>query len=349
LKIIAKKSVALTSMKYYLPIILVFLCLSCTKKNAHIATVGFYNVENLFDTTDNLKTVKDEQFTPNGEKAWNSDRYASKLQNLAKVISQLANETTPTFLGVCEIENKQVLADLINEPALEAANYAIAHRESPDERGIDVGFLYKKNVFSVNSIIAYQPDLSFYNDKTRDILYVKGALTNGEQLHFIINHWPSRGGGKQKSEPKRMAAANTLLSIQHEIQANDPDAKIIVMGDFNDEPSDNSITATLHTSCDYKQVNKNQLYNAFCTFENQEKGSYRYRDDWEILDQIMVSETMISDTSGIHYKEGSAGIKEEPWMLQSGKYEGFPLRTFGGSKYLNGFSDHFPVFIELKN
>ncbi|MDB4160903.1 endonuclease/exonuclease/phosphatase family protein [Bacteroidia bacterium] len=336
-------------MKYYLSVLIAFLCLSCTKKDAHIATVGFYNVENLFDTKDDPNTYKDEQFTPNGDKGWNKVRYASKLQNLATVISQLANNSTPTFLGVCEIENKHVLEDLINEPALLAANYGIAHRESPDERGIDVGFLYNKNVFSVSTTIAYQPDLSAYNDKTRDILYVKGKLTSGEVLHFIINHWPSRGGGKQKSEPKRIAAANTLLSIQKKIQAEDLDAKVIVMGDFNDEPSNKSITEILHVSCDYNQVNKNQLYNAFCTFENQEKGSYRYRDDWDMLDQIMVSETMISDTSGIHYKVGSAGIKEEPWMLQSGKYEGFPLRTFGGSKYLNGFSDHFPVFIELKN
>jgi|TARA_B110000902_G_scaffold29614_1_gene32009 predicted extracellular nuclease len=346
---IHKKSVALTSMKYSLCVVIAFLCFSCSEQELTTTTVGFYNVENLFDTKDDLNTYKDEQFTPKGDKRWNRVRYASKLQNLATVISQLANNSSPTFLGVCEIENKQVLEDLINEPALQAANYGIAHRESPDERGIDVGFLYNKNVFSISTIEAYQPDLSAYNDKTRDLLYVKGKLTNGEVLHFVINHWPSRGGGKQKSEPKRIAAANTLLSIQKKIQAEDIDAKIIVMGDFNDEPSNKSITEILHVSCDYNQVDNDQLYNAFCTFENQEKGSYRYRNSWDMLDQIMLSKSIITDTLGLHFIPNSAGIKAEQWMIQTGKYQGFPLRTFGGNNYLNGYSDHFPVFIELSN
>lgn len=325
---------------------LLFL-LSCNETEISSGSIAFYNLENLFDTEDDPDTYLDEQFTPKGEKRWDKERYQSKLTNLAKVISQLANDEAPTFLGVCEIENKKVLQDLVNEPAIQAANYGIAHIESPDERGIDVGFLYNKDVFSVISIEAHQPDLSSYKDKTRDILYVKGKLANGDILHFLINHWPSRGEGRKESEPKRIAAATTLLAIHQKITRENPEAKIIVMGDFNDEPSNNSISTTLAVACDVNNVAKNQLFNAFCKLEDADKGSYRYRSYWDMLDQIMVSKSMITDTAGLHYIPGSEGIKAESWMIQTGKYEGFPLRTFGGNNYLNGYSDHFPVYIEL--
>lgn len=336
-------------MKYTYYVIILLTLLACNEQEISTGSVAFYNVENLFDTTDDPDTYLDEQFTPKGEKRWDNERYEEKLQNLAKVISQLANNKAPTFLGVCEIENKKVLQDLVNQPAIEAANYGIAHIESPDERGIDVGFLYNKDFFKVNSAKAYQPDLSSYNDKTRDILHVKGTLANGVVLHFIINHWPSRGRGRKESEPKRVIAAKTLLSIQREIQAQDPNAKIIVMGDFNDEPSNNSISKTLNVACDIDIVNDNQLFNAFCKLEDADKGSYRFRSYWDMLDQIMISKSMITDTSGIHFIPKSAAIKAESWMIQTGKYKGFPLRTYGGNNYLNGYSDHFPVYIELGN
>lgn len=321
--------------------------LSCNEKKISSGSIAFYNVENLFDTKDDKDTHLDEQFTPKGEKRWDEEKYKSKLQNLAKVISQLANNQAPTFLGICEIENKKVLQDLVNEPAIKAANYGIAHIESPDERGIDVGLLYDESIFTVLSTKAYQPDLSAYNDKTRDILYVKGKLADGDVLHFLINHWPSRGEGRKESEPKRIAAAKTLLAIQKEIQSDNPNAKIIVMGDFNDEPSNTSIAKTLNVACDVDNVKDDQLFNAFCKLEDADKGSYRYRNYWDMLDQIMVSKSMITDTAGIHFIPKSAGIKAEDWMIQTGKYEGFPLRTYGGNNYLGGYSDHFPVYISL--
>jgi predicted extracellular nuclease len=339
--------ILLNPMKYlyYTLIFLVFI--SCNEDEVSTVSVGFYNVENLFDTKDNPKTY-DNQFTPSDDKKWDKVKYAEKLQNLAKVIRQLADNKYPTFLGVCEVENKKVLQDLANQPALKQANYGVAHIESPDERGIDVALLYNKSIFKINEVIAYQPDLSSCNDKTRDILYVKGELANGEILHFMINHWPSRGGGRKESEHKRITAAKMLLSIQKEIQAKDPRAKIIVMGDFNDEPSNQSISKTLNVACDIKNIEKNQLFNAFCNLEKQDYGSYRYRSYWDMLDQIMVSKSLITDTVGIHFIPNSAGIKSESWMIQTGKYEGFPLRTYGGNKYLAGYSDHLPVYISLQ-
>lgn len=334
-------------MRYTYYSILVLFCFACGKQEIRSASVAFYNVENLFDTMDDPDTYKDEQFTSKGDKRWDEKRYKAKLGNLAKVISETVDNASPSFLGVCEIENRQVLEDLIQQPVLKNAKYSIAHIESPDERGIDVALLYDASIFTVLSTKAYQPDLSVYKDKTRDILHVKGKLANGEILHFMVNHWPSRGEGRQKSEPKRIAAAKMLLSIQNEILENQPNAKIIVMGDFNDEPSNRSISEILNTSCDTEKTAANQLYNAFCGLENEDKGSYRYRSYWDMLDQIMISKSLITDTDGIHFIPNSAAIKAEPWMIQTGKYEGFPLRTFGGNKYLNGYSDHFPVYLKL--
>jgi predicted extracellular nuclease len=334
-------------MKWYL-LSICTLVLSCNEQDSKTATVAFYNLENLFDTLPNIDS-SDIEYTPNGEKKWDTDKYTAKLQHLAKVISELANGEPPTFLGVCEIENKKVLEDLIAEPSLKNVDYAIVHLESPDERGIDVGFIYNKSLFTVEHFTAHQPDLSYSNDKTRDILHVQGKVINGETLHFIINHWPSRGGYSEKSDEKRNAAATKLNAIKYSILKTEPNAKIIVMGDFNDEPSNTSIAETLAASCNQSATAKDQFFNAFCAMDNAEKGSYRYKNTWEMLDQIMVSSALLTDTTGIHFKKNSATIKSEPWMLQTGKFEGYPLRTFAGNTYLNGYSDHLPVYIVLQN
>jgi len=328
------------------------LAVGCRRpiKQQHIEgawAIGFYNVENLFDTQDDPHTF-DEDFTPKGKMQWNNERYQTKLSNLATVISQMASGSAPVFLGVCEVENKSVLEDLVNEEKLKKENYGIVHIESPDERGIDVGFLYQKDKFTVTHSDHFQPNLSEFQDKTRDILYIKGKTSNDETLHFLINHWPSRGGGRKESEPKRIIAAQTLKAQVAKILAADSQAKIIVMGDFNDEPSNKSISQTLGVSCEANSTAANQLFNAFCGIEKQDKGSYRYRDYWDMLDQIMVSKTMLNDTAGARVVPQSANIFAEEWMIQTGKYSGFPLRTFGGRNYLGGYSDHFPVYLQIQ-
>ena len=334
-------------MKWYF-ILTLTVFISCNEQELKTASVAFYNLENLFDTEHDFNS-SDNQFTPDGEKKWDEAIYTNKLQNLAKVISELANGEAPTFVGVCEIENKKVLEDLISQPSLKNANYAIVHLDSPDERGIDVGFMYNKSLFKVEYFTAHQPDLSYCNDLTRYILHIQGKVINGETLHFIINHWPSRGGDSAKSEAKRIAAAIKLNEIKYRIIETEPNAKIIIMGDFNDEPSNKSIAETLAVSCKQNNTADGQFFNAFCDLEIAKKGSYRYKDAWEMLDQIMVSSTLLSDTTAIHFKNNSAAIKSETWMLQTGKYEGYPLRTYGGNTYLNGYSDHLPVFILLEN
>jgi endonuclease/exonuclease/phosphatase family metal-dependent hydrolase len=321
---------------------------SCKKSKINSFTVAFYNVENLFDTKDDPNTY-DEQFTPKGDKKWDSEKYNTKLTNLAKVISDMSEGEAPSFLGVCEIENRLVLEDLASDKQLKRAHYKIVHVESPDERGIDVAFFYDSRIFTVNNQEALQPDLSAFKDKTRDILHVDGTLASGERLHFIINHWPSRGGGKRESEPKRIQAAKALSSIKDKILSQEPTANIIVMGDFNDEPSNNSIAKHLDISCTPTITKPYQLFNVFCQFEKEGKGSYKYRQNWNMLDQIMISDNLLRNSSRLHFVTGSARIKNEYWMQQHGnKYEGSPLRTYGGPNYLAGYSDHFPVSIRLK-
>ena len=330
----------------YLFSLTLFSCTSTTNESDSYA-VAFYNVENLFDTEDDPLKL-DEWYTPTSPIQWDEAKYATKLKNLAKVINQLADKKTPHFLGLCEVENRKVLEDLVKEPDLAKAQYQIVHFESPDERGIDVAFLYNSTVFKVTDQKNFQLNLSQFKDKTRDMLWVKGELGNGEVLHFIVNHWPSRGEGRKKSEPKRIAAATALRQIKDNIMENEPNAKIIVMGDFNDEPSNASISKHLSSTGKISETTSSHLYNPMVDLENKDLGSYKYRHWWDMLDQIMLSEALVNNSQGVQYKAKSAGIKDDEWLRQHGsKYEGFPFRTYGGQKYLGGYSDHFPVYIKL--
>ncbi|NNJ56787.1 MAG: endonuclease/exonuclease/phosphatase family protein [Bacteroidia bacterium] len=329
-------------------IFIILAIASCTPTAQSDAySIGFYNVENLFDTEDDPSKY-DEWFTPTSPIKWDNDKYNAKLENLSVVINQLADKEMPHFLGLCEIENRKVLEDLVSQPLLERANYKIVHFESPDERGIDVAFLYNSEVFKVTDSKNYVLDLGEFKDRTRDILWIKGKVGNGETLHFIVNHWPSRGEGRRESEPKRIAAAKRLKSIKDDILKDDKNAKIIIMGDFNDEPSNTSISEHLNSKGNASQTTSNDLFNPMVDLEDEDLGSYKYRHWWDMLDQIMLSEALINNSLGLQYKERSVGIKDDEWLRQHGsKYEGFPLRTYGGQKYLNGYSDHFPVYIKL--
>jgi endonuclease/exonuclease/phosphatase family metal-dependent hydrolase len=223
------------------------------------------------------------------------------------------------------------------------------HYESPDERGIDNAFLYNKDVFKVQDSENIQVVFDGFDDKTRDILYVKGKLANGDVLHFLVNHWPSRREGKAASEPKRIQVAKIVKQKKDELLANNSNAKIIVLGDFNDEPEDKSVDICLDSEGDIADVDSHELYNTHYELSMQNKGSYKFRQHWNMLDQIMVSKALLSTEPGsLHYKLNSAAIKNEDWLQQHGnKYEGSPLRTYGGRNYLAGYSDHFSVHITL--
>lgn len=313
-------------------ILLALLILSSSCKT-HESTIAFYNVENLFDTLDDQQ-IRDEEYLPSAEKQWNSSKYQNKLDSLSKVISMLGKDGGPQVLGLCEVENKAVIQDLILNSKLKKSKYQIVHKDSEDGRGIDVALIYTKP-FSLESYNLIPVRLEDDADwRTRDILHAELKL-NKESIHFFVNHWPSRWGGKEESEYKRMAASNALKSYISELRKKEQDPKIIIMGDFNDETMDNSLL----------NLDKIQLANLMKTFDVEEKGSYRYRGNWNMLDQILVSENLL-EAEGIKYKANSSFIFEKEWLKQKGyenPFAGYPLRTWGGKTYLGGFSDHFAV------
>lgn len=317
-------------------------------KSASGKVFGFYNVENLFDTIDEQYTI-DEQFLPNSEKKWSSDKYMTKLDNLAKVISSFDNEL-PVFLGMAEIENKAVIEDLIKTKKLLKGNYGVVHEESPDKRGIDVGFIYRKGYFKV--LLHQNLEVSIDNEPdffTRDILYVKGELKGNDVVHVFLNHWPSRRAGQNESEYKRVRAATVLRTKVDEILASDKDAKIIIMGDFNDYPNNKSITQVLRAK-DNRKFKNGDLYNMAAGLEKDDKGTYNYKGDWGMLDQLIISEAVFKSEEGVSIGYKDCKVLQLDFMLYTDKKYGDkkPSKTYGGPTYYGGYSDHLPILTRFK-
>jgi predicted extracellular nuclease len=323
-------------------------CASAQKKGATSSqeqvVIGFYNVENLFDTINDPLTL-DDDFTPSGKLVWNSDRYHKKLSSLSRVIRAIAPERGPEVLGLCEIENKSVLEDLCDSLKSRGRNYSIVHKDSPDERGIDVAFLYDEKYFSLKGsewlpVILDDPK----DPNTRDILHVWGKADN-QVLHFYVNHWPSRGGGQAETEVHRIKAAQELRNSIDKLMAEDANVKVICMGDFNDYPSDKSIQSVLRAKVDTQQPG--DLINMMEGLDSKGLGSYNYKGDWGTLDQFMVSASVIS-AKGIRATLDSSFIVKEEWMLftKDDKSQ-VPSKTYAGEKYTGGYSDHLPVGLTL--
>jgi len=305
--------------------------------------IMFYNLENLFDIYDDPLT-NDDEFTPDGEKTWTNYRYRKKLNDLSKVIIALGEWTPPSIIGLCEIENFQVLLDLTTKTPLARLNYQIIHENSSDERGIDVALLYRPE--DVQRIAHTNlPVKSNSIFKTRDILLAELVFDQSDTIHIFVNHWPSRFGGKEKTEIKRIDAAQTLRNHVDSLQKFFDNPKILIMGDFNDEPGDESIIEVLDASPMRGEIEKNRLYNlSYPDFKNN-MGTIVYREinnTWYLFDQIIVSGSLMSNT-GIVTKGKKCMIFKAPWILKNEK----PFRTYQGPVYFGGYSDHLPIFIDL--
>lgn len=338
-------------MKYFFFSMLLCIGLSSTAQDQQyqVNLVGFYNLENLFDTLDTPEK-HDTEFTPSGSKAYNTRIYTDKLSKLDKVISQIGTNLSPdglAVLGVCEVENRSVLEDLVKQKGISARDYQIVHHETNDFRGIDNALLYNPKYFKLIDSRAIEVELPEVNGEkryTRDILHVSGILS-GEKVHILVNHWPSRSGGEKKSAPKRAEAAKTCRKIVDEIYAEDDEAQIIVMGDLNDDPYNKSVTRHLRAKYDKSYVAENDLYNPYYDIHKNGDGTLCYRGNWNLFDQIIVSEDLMNE-DGFFFKK--AYVFKKNWMFtKEGQYKGYPLRTFGGSEYLGGYSDHFPTYIAL--
>lgn len=324
-----------------------------TDKSFRAHTIAFYNVENLFDTENDPMTYDDDR-TPDGKDKWTEEIYVDKVKKMAGVISEIGEDvakTAPTIIGLAEVENLKTVQDLANDAILLPHDYGIVHFDSPDRRGIDVALLYKKADFKINSTSKHE--LFIYDlietDKrkfTRDQLLVSGYL-DGDLIHVIVNHWPSRSGGEARSRKKRMAAAKLNKKIIDSLHANDPYAKIITMGDLNDDPTSPSVKKILKAEGKRKKVKDQMLYNPFESFFKKGIGTLAYRDGINLFDQIIVSAPLLEkDYSS--YRFYKAGIYDKNYLkTPKGRYKGYPFRSFANGIYTGGYSDHFPVYVFL--
>lgn len=320
------------------------------KKEFKVNTVAFYNLENLFDTIND--ETKNDEASPIMEmsEGVRASVYERKQKNMARVISKIGVDianNAPAIIGVCEVENFDVLQDLVNQASLKEYNYGIVHYDSPDERGIDVALLYQKAIFKptfsdTEELVMYKNGGSTERDYTRDQLYVKGLL-DGEEMHFLVNHWPSRGS----EEASRILAAKSSRSVVDSIQGADPYAKIMIMGDFNDGPYNKSITENLLGVGKRKKVKLKELYNPFDKIYKQGIGTIAWRDTWDLFDQIMMSKSLIQkDFSSYQLYKASvfnANFLQNP----QGQYKGYPYRAFADGGFTGGYSDHYPVYVLL--
>ena len=320
-------------------------------KDYLVASIGFYNVENLFDTID-TPGVRDTDFTPDGKNQWNTERYNEKLDRLGEVIQMLGTEKTPdgcAVLGLAEIENKAVIEDLVGTERLKERDYQIVHYDSPDKRGIDVALIYQPKYFTVESSKTFTLKIpekeNFY---TRDQLLVTGDFL-GERFHFIVAHWPSRRGGEKRSSPLREAAGDLARSIVDSIMIAEGDsANVIFMGDLNDDPVNKSIKENMNTERKERKMNSDKLFNPFEDFYRKGIGTLAWRDAWNLFDQIMLTNNLVGREDFSTFTFYQAVVFNKPFLRQqSGRFEGYPYRSYAGGQYLGGYSDHFPVYIFL--
>ncbi len=317
-------------------------------KKVQVAGIAFYNFENLFDTIPNNPEGRDEEFTPNGQRQWNGRKYREKVHNLAYAISQMATRTTPygpAILGVSEIENRSVMEDVAAQPEISAWNLQIVHHDSPDARGIDVGLYYNPRYFKVENVTNHR--LHAVPFRTRDQMCVVGQLL-GQRIAVIVNHWPSRLGGQERSQPNRIAAAELCKTIADSLWNVDPEIGVIIMGDLNDDPMDKSCAQILGGKRKAKDAQAHGFFNPWWNMLDKGIGTLAYRSAWNLFDQIIISGNLTNtDDSRWHFFEAKV-LNFDFLKDTEGNRVGYPKRTYSAGSYLGGYSDHFPTEIFLR-
>lgn len=319
-----------------------------TRKQAQEFTVMFYNVENLFDTEDD-PAKEDEEFTPEGEKEWTKDRYEKKLEDIVRVIMSLPGEELPAIIGLAEVENEAVLRDLVNTRGLRRAGYVPLLIEGEDPRGIDCALLYREDFFKYDyhQLLPVE-DLSGEDYKLRPILHVVGDAPDGKPLHIYVNHWKSRYGGVKETEPRRVYSGIALRREMDRLLSTENSPRVILMGDFNDDPTNKSMLDVLKAGNKRKNIAINDMYNLYYDMHNLDLGgSLNYRGDWQMYDQIVVSYSLLNQPRGLTTGFDEGQVLKEEWMLFHDERNNVkvPNRTYGGPNYYGGISDHFPVYV----
>ncbi len=312
--------------------------------------VMFYNVENLFDTFDDPEK-EDSDFLPEGSRRWTQGRYRNKLNNIARVISSAGEWDTPVLVGMCEVENDTVVRDLIQYSPLKKMKYRYVMTRSADARGIDVALLYQRDRYKYIGHHCYRVHFPKNpQKKTRDILHVSGQVISGDTLDVFVCHFPSRRSGELESEPDRVQVASIVRAKVDSLMKIRGKANILIMGDFNDEPSNKSIAVTLGALPSSGKILKTNLYNLFHAFEKRKnEGSYKYGRQWNMLDQVIVSGNLMDRKQHFHVLPETATIFRPEFLTTEDTTNGGirPKKTFHGMKHEGGFSDHFPVLVDF--
>nr|WP_262909849.1 endonuclease [Maribellus sp. CM-23] len=330
-------------------IFLLFLISRTSAQDSKQFAVVFYNAENLFDWKNDSLT-NDDEFTPAGERHWTYKRFQKKIQNTSKALLAAGEWNTPSVIGLCEVENRFVLEQLLENTALQSIGYRIIHKESPDARGIDVALLYNPNDFypvEYNYFPLIDRDGSARS--TREILHVAGILGGTDTVHFFMNHWPSRYGGLMETKESRKSAAELLREKANQILEQNQQAKMVIMGDFNDQPNDESLVS-LGAQTLLDEVVNDRLYNLSAEWMNRNTGTLKFQSQWFVFDQIIVSGTLLNSQKGISTIPENATIVALPFLLETDERYGGQktFRTYNGFQYNGGFGDHLPIRLLLE-
>ena len=321
------------------------------EKRFKIHTIAFYNLENLFDTINDPTKFDEASPIMEMDESLRGEVYKKKVKNMARVIADIGTDgakNSPAILGISEIENREVIEDLVNDPLLLSKDYGIIHYNSPDARSIDVAMIYQKALFQPISTSSHE--LKIYDDTTRkqvltrDQLLVTGKL-DGDLIHVIVNHWPSRSGGEARSRSKREGAAKLTKRLVDSLQAIDPYAKVFIMGDLNDNPTNSSVKSILKAKANQVDVEIKGIYNPYENFYKEGLGTTAYRDAWSLFDQILMTKPLVEKDYST-YQFHKAFIYNKYYLTtKRGRWKGYPFRSFSDGGYTDGFSDHFPVYI----
>ena len=343
-------------MKKYIAFVVLALLLGTNAAQAQrrysVYGIGFYNLENLFDTCHDAGK-NDYEYLPDGTNKWTGLKYSHKLKNMAKVLAEMGTDWLPgvgcAAIGVAEVENAKCLTDLCDQAPLKARNFKFVHIEGPDQRGVDCALVYNPSLFKVRSqqLVPYIYKLSKDAQRaTRGFLVVKGVL-GGEDVAIIVCHLPSRGAESYYREE----GGRQVREVKERLQKEDPNIKILIMGDMNDDPQDKSMTVALEAKHKIKDVPKNGLYNPWWDVLASGTGTLQYDGKWNLFDQIILSENLLHQEGANDYgtlKLRRHQIFRRDYLFQKeGRYKGNTLRTHAGGVWLDGYSDHLPTVVYL--
>jgi hypothetical protein len=319
---------------------------NANKRSDNAIRVMFYNVENLFDPSED-STKADEEYEPGGMRGWTYNRLKRKQINISKAILAVGGWEPPELIGMCEVENRIVLLGLINNTPLKSFGYRIVHYDSPDPRGIDVALLYRPEKFRV--LDSYPIHIRFPFDtasRTRDILYVRGIACKRDTINIFVNHWPSKYGGAMATIPKRKYVAAVMRELSDSLLTINPNANILIMGDLNDSPSDESVSQVLLAKMDSLNLGPHDLYDMLAGAGlSWKKGTIKFHEEWDAIDHMIISRPLLAHTT-----PHSLQIFDAPFLLQDDEawFGKKPFRTYYGAQYIGGFSDHLPVYMDFK-